>query len=228
VYQALGATPPEYLAQPIIGAAARPSFVPQTAYIHPRISGDLVRYFEWIGAAMYTADQRSGSMHGKSFVLDSVYAGIDETNIYGRLDFAGGVPQSSFELVVNIESWPPESQRPRRVLRVDVDVDQGAIQSWKVSQADEEQPLAASDRGHVQRDIRFVIQRNFEFRLPLAWLLANPVSSEAARKPASPVVTRLRLRFSMWQHKLPIDALPLEGWIELQLLSENELAALAY
>src|SRR5205823_6000037 len=113
VYQALGASPPEYLAQPIIGAEARPSFVPQTAYIHPRVAGDMVRYFEWIGAAMYTADQRSGAMHGKSFLLDSVYAGIDETSVYGRLDFAGKVPESSFELVVNIESWADRSEERR-------------------------------------------------------------------------------------------------------------------
>ena len=33
----------------------RPSVVPQTAYIHPRIMGDMVRYFEWMGAAVYTA-----------------------------------------------------------------------------------------------------------------------------------------------------------------------------
>jgi hypothetical protein len=37
--------------------------------------------------------------------------------------------------------------------------------------------------------------------------------------------TRLRLRFSLWQNRLPVDALPMEGWIELQLLSEGELAA---
>jgi hypothetical protein len=27
---------------------------------------------------------------------------------------------------------------------------------------------------------------------------------------------------------LPVDALPLEGWIELRLLSEEDLAALAF
>jgi alpha-amylase/alpha-mannosidase (GH57 family) len=43
VYQALGGTPPDYLAQPITGEVARPSFTPQTAYIHPRVSGDMVR-----------------------------------------------------------------------------------------------------------------------------------------------------------------------------------------
>src|SRR6266550_4895604 len=124
VYQALGSTPPDYLAQPIGGAAARPSFTPQSAYIHPRITGDMVRYFAWMGAAVYTADHRSGSMHGKQFLLDSVYAGIDERNVYGRLDFADGkVPDIDFELVVNLESWVADSpendgSRHRRVLRL--------------------------------------------------------------------------------------------------------------
>jgi hypothetical protein len=228
IYQALGATPPDYLAQPIIGAAARPSFIPQTAYIHPSISGDLVRYFEWMGAAMYTGDQRCGSMHGKTFVLDSVYAGIDESNIYGRVDFTGSAPESRFELVVNLECWPPEGQRPRRVLRVDVYVNQGAIQCWKVSLGDEEQLLVSSDHGRESREIKLVIQRNFEFKLPLTYLLASPISLPSGGKPDALPVTRLRLRFSIWQNRLPLDALPQEGWIELQLLSEDELAALAY
>src|SRR5205085_12300752 len=52
VYHLLGATPPEHLAQPILRSSARPRFSPQTAYIHPRIEGDLLRYFAWLGAAM--------------------------------------------------------------------------------------------------------------------------------------------------------------------------------
>jgi alpha-amylase/alpha-mannosidase (GH57 family) len=217
VYQALGASPPEYLAQPIIGAAARPSFLPQTAYIHPRVAGDLVRYFEWIGAAMYTADQRSGAMHGKSFLLDSVYAGIDQTNLYGRLDFSGKVPDSSFELVVNIES----SAATDRSLRLDVLVEERAIRSWKISQSDQEAGLASSEQPRAE--IKLVLGRNFEFKLPLAWL-RDSQASPASANPSG----RLRLRFSLWQNRLPVDALPLEGWIELQLLSEEDLAALAF
>ena len=71
------------------GGEVRPTFMPQTAYIHPRVTGDKVRYFEWMGAAVYTADHRAGAMHGKQFLLDSVYAGIDATYLYGRLDFPG-------------------------------------------------------------------------------------------------------------------------------------------
>lgn len=226
VYQALGANPPEYLAQPIIGAASRPSFIPQTAYIHPRVAGDMVRYFEWIGAAMYTADQRSGAMHGKSFLLDSVYAGIDETSVYGRLDFVDKIPEVPFELVVNLESWATEP-RPRRALRLDATVQDRRIHSWRVTQPGEEEPVVSSDRGQSS-EAKLVLARNFEFKLPLKWLLAAPISSQHAGKAAVPVTTRIRVRFSLWQHGLPVDALPLEGWIELQLLSENELAALAF
>ncbi len=75
VYQALGGTPPDYLAQPITGLLGRPAFTPQSAYIHPRVTGDMVRYFEWMGAARYTADNRSGSMHGKQFLLDGCMRG---------------------------------------------------------------------------------------------------------------------------------------------------------
>jgi len=47
-------------------------------------------------------------------------------------------------------------------------------------------------------------------------------------KPGAPGIaptSRLRLRFSLWSNRLPVDALPVEGWIELQLVSEWELAA---
>jgi alpha-amylase/alpha-mannosidase (GH57 family) len=223
VYQALGSRPPEALAQPIIEGAERPSVLPQTAYIHPRISGDMVRYFEWMGAALYTADQRAGAMHGKQFLLDAVHAGIDRTHIYGRFDFAENkVPAQVFELVVNLESWADEGQRPRRALRLDVAVEAGRIQSWKVSVPDAGEPLSTSEQPSDQ--VAVALLRNFEFKLPLEWLLATPVGS-SHEQAAGAVATRLRLRASLWQNGLPTDALPLEGWMELELLSEEDLMA---
>jgi alpha-amylase/alpha-mannosidase (GH57 family) len=229
VYQALGASPPEYLAQPIVGVAARPAFVPQTAYIHPRIAGDMVRYFEWIGAAMYTADQRSGAMHGRSFLLDSVYAGIDETYVYGRLDFSATVPDGAFDLVVNIESWASDP-RPRRCLRLDASLQGGVLASWRIYRPDEaDKPVESIDKPGIG-EAKVVLRKNFEFKMPLSWLLANPVSGAASKpgKTAIPVATRLKVRFSLWENQLPMDALPLEGWIELHLVGEGDLAAAAY
>jgi len=221
VYQALGGIPPDYLAQPIAGGVARPSFTSQSAYIHPRVSGDMVRYFEWMGAACYTADQRSGAMHGKQFLMDEVFAGIDEQYVYGRLDFADKMPEEAFEVVVNLESWANHAAKPRRELRLDAAVDEGRMQSWKVTQGDK----AVADSTDSKDIARVALDRDFEFRLPLTWLLAAPLGIDKVRGPkSSDVLTvRLRLRFSVWQNHLPVDALPLEGWMDLELLAEEDL-----
>ena len=226
VYQALEGTPPDYLAQPITGEEARPAFTPQSAYIHPQVSGDMVRYFEWMGAACYTADQRSGSMHGKQFLMDEVFAGIDEQYVYGRLDFSDKVPEDAFDVVVNLESWANHASKPRRQLRLGAVVDGGRMQSWKVT--DEEEALLADSTDVANSgEARVALVRNFEFRMPLTWLFAAPLEIEKVRGPNSSdlLAVRLRLRFSVWQHQLPVDALPVEGWIELELLAEEDLLA---
>jgi hypothetical protein len=92
----------------------------------------------------------------------------------------------------------------------------------------EERVLASST--HPDDAAKLALFRNFEFQLPLIWLLANPAATATGgimndAKPVTPIAaaTKLRLRFSLWQNRLPVDALPLEGWIELQLLSEGDL-----
>ncbi len=229
VYQALGATPPDYLAQPISGVETRPQYTPQTSYIHPRITGDMVRYFEWMGAAVHTADHRAGAMHGKQFLVACVHTGIDEDFVYGRMDFVGKPPDVDFALVVNLESRAPDEQRPRRALRLDVRAQAGSPVSWQVSSPEEQTAIASSEK--PGDEVKVALLRNFEFKIPLAWLLAKPTASVAfgtGGKATTPVATLLRLRFSVWQNRLPVDALPLEGWIELRLLSEEDLMALAF
>jgi hypothetical protein len=227
VYQALGVRAPDYLAQPILGGAMRPSVVPQTAYIHPRITGDMVRYFEWMGAAVYTADRRDGAMHGKQFLLDAVHAGIDDAFLYGRLDFAENtLPAMDFDLVVNLESWATEESRPRRTLRLDVRVELGKIRAWKLGVPEENQPMALMERPTGQ--VAVALGRNFEFKVALAWLLATPSSSAPASanslgNDSNAVTTKQRLRLSLWQNGLPVDSLPEEGWMELPLLRQEDM-----
>jgi alpha-amylase/alpha-mannosidase (GH57 family) len=215
VYHALGAMPPEYLVQPITASAGRPAFIAQMGYIRPRIDGEITRYFEWIGAAMYTADLRAGAMHGKQFFLDAVYAGVDEQFLYGRLDFAGGVPDMSSDLVVNVESYAGLSSDVHRVLRVDAGVEHRSLQDWSVTNPQSGTQIVSAARS-VDSLVQLALKKVFEFRLPLEWLRA-PMASNG------PQADRLRMRISLWHDRLPIDALPVEGWIELQLLSEEEL-----
>ena len=76
---------------------------------------------------------------------------------------------------------------------------------------------------------KVALLRNFEFKLPLAWLLATPSAAPAQKAGDSKVTasvaatSKLRLRFSLWQNRLPVDSLPLEGWIELNVVSEGDL-----
>ena len=223
VYDALGAAPPEHLAHPIYSGVARPVYIPQTAYIHPRVEGDMVRYFGWLGAAMYTADRRSGSMHAKQFVLDSVYAGIDEQHLYGRMDFIGEPPKERCEVLVNVELWPDKAKQAARTLSLEAACENGTVAAWVLRETATEKVVAGS--GQSSGKAKVVLRKNFEFQLPLFTI--GPQLAEA-RQASSPSAHTLRVRFSLWRDRLPIDALPLEGWIELHLLSEPELAAFAF
>ena len=171
----------------------------------------LFGYFEWMGAAHYTADRSSGSMHGKVFHLESIYAGIDESDVYGRIDFADRL-EGIFEIVVNIESWADASNRARRALRLNVEIADARIIWVKLADGLEELDT---------QQIRVAMGGTFQFRLPLALLYAVPPRPGSADSIST---SRLRLRFSIWQNGLPLDALPVEGWMELRLLAEEEMA----
>ena len=47
-----------------------------------------------LGAGSYRVDDRSGSMHGKKFLVREVLFGSDGTNLYVRLDFHPGHEQA--------------------------------------------------------------------------------------------------------------------------------------
>jgi hypothetical protein len=125
--------------------------------------------------------------------------------------------------VVNLESWANQAAQPRREVRLGVAVDGGRIESWKVTQGKDQAVADATDA----KDARVALVRNFEFRLPLTWMMAAPLETVKGRGPKSSdmLAVRLRLRLSVWQNHLPVDALPVEGWIELELLAEEDLLA---
>jgi alpha-amylase/alpha-mannosidase (GH57 family) len=216
VYQALGSTAPEELAQPIIAGTVRPTLIPQTAFIHPVIDGRVGGYFDWMGAAMYTADRRTSSMHGKQFLLDAIYAGVDEEFLYGRLDFAAETPPTGvFRVIANIEVFHGESTTSFRLI---ADSQGSDLRNWTVTNGEEKHVLASADSGSgltcaadpVAQQIKVVIANIFECQIPHKILGAQ-------------YGDRIRLRFSLWREKLPVDALPVEGWLDLRISSDAEL-----
>ncbi len=202
VYQALGAAPPNVLAQPIVGSYVKPAFIPQSDYISPRLDTAFPGYFDWMGAATHAADRRSSAMHGKVFLLDAGYAGIDGKNLYCRLDFMEKISEWSnteAKLVLTIES--------NTAYRLEAVISGGAVKEWDLK-----------ENGSSQQSgilVRLREEMIFECQIPLTMIGAV-------------MGTVLRIRFSVWNDRLPLDALPKEGSIEVQVMPRSSLTALAY
>jgi alpha-amylase/alpha-mannosidase (GH57 family) len=206
IYQALGATPPEYLAQPLATFRAEAHFHPQTGYIHPKLDGKGTGYFDWLGAAHYVTDHRNAAMHGKAFLLDSAYLGMDHDNFYARIDFSGDpmLRGDDEELsgdfgVVLVVDVPAQNAE----IRLDIKVEGGKMVTWQRSDAPEKID-----------GIEVVLGKVLELQLPFDLLNAQPNDE-------------LRLRCSIWKNNLPLGALPAEGAIAVTRVTERELATAA-
>jgi hypothetical protein len=220
VYHALEGIPPAELNTPIIQGVQRPSYIPQTAYVSARVDGLVSGYFEWMGAASYTSDQRTSAMHGKQFLLDAVYAGLDADSVSGRLDFYHGVPEGAYRLVVNFEVWSAEGSQKAapNSYRLTVDAQGRELQKWTLTNGEERHKLAnfSSDNGNTERHgVEVALNQIFEMRVPFELIRAEEGS-------------RIRLRFAIWREHLPVDSLPLEGWIDVHAVAEEELETNLY
>lgn len=216
VYQLLNAEVPLSLAQPIAGSMERPNYVAQTAFIHPRVGTGAVKYFDWLGAAIYNADRHTSAMHGKQFLLDAIYTGVDEENLYGRLDFCE-LPKEDVQMVVKIEvqNRPGSSAKPETRINWKLTADLNhSVKRWELRETDPDRLVVKSEHQPLSR-IVVSMKRTFEFMLPLAELKAERGSA-------------IQLRFSLWREGLPIDALPVEGAVTLHVITEDEMAGEVY
>ncbi|MCU1287101.1 MAG: glycoside hydrolase, family 57 [Acidobacteriales bacterium] len=215
VYQALGSAPPEYLAQPIIRTKAGARFVDQTAYVTPRIDGEGTGYFDWIGAAQYMADHRNSAMHGKRFLLDSAYLGMDNDFLFVRLDFSDDafsqaenssedVLAADFDLTMNIER---DADTESDSHKIKMNVRNGSLTDWNLNNgAGVISPEQAKGHG-----VDVALRKVFEARIPWDYLDLKLGDS-------------VRVRFSLWKENLPLDALPAEGSIQIKRVAERELS----
>jgi hypothetical protein len=201
VYAALGITPPAELAQPILRLEHRARFVPQSAYIRPRFD-EATGFFDWIGAAHYRRDHRDSAMHGKQFLFDGMYAGLDEDYLYLRIDFLPDALDENeriatdFDLHITVTLTGADGE-PKRDHEIAL-------------------PLRTGEVAQPQAD--FPVQTVFGKSL----LISFALDDVDAR-----IGDVLHIRAVVWKDKLPLDALPAEGAIDVAVLSEEMLQAQA-
>jgi alpha-amylase/alpha-mannosidase (GH57 family) len=208
VYTALGGVPPDHLSRPISGALTRSTFVPQTAYVRPMIDGQVNSYFDWMGAAMFSSDRRGGSMHGKLFVLEAIYAGIDEKHLYARLDFAANLPESNTTATLHLAVRDGEQHIAN--FRLDAELSPGQLTGWKLRKG--KSVVASKNKAS---GVEVALGKVLEMKLPMALLGAEDGHT-------------FNLRFVLYRDSLPIDALPQEGSLEIQVAPEDVLVEMAY
>ncbi len=112
VYRFLNLAPPEELSRPILKIATPDVRIAPTGPIRPTIDGEVTSYFEWLGAGLYQVDERSGSMHGKKFLVKEVLFGSDGARLFIRVDFRPGVENDLAGMeariaVQSLENTPP-------------------------------------------------------------------------------------------------------------------------
>jgi alpha-amylase/alpha-mannosidase (GH57 family) len=116
VYHFLGLMPPEELSRPILRVAAPDVLVEPSGPIRPAIDGEATSYFEWLGAGVYRVDERSGSMHGKKFLVKEAQFGSDGANFYLRVDFHSGYAQELAGMEARVTVQPLDSAQPSHVV----------------------------------------------------------------------------------------------------------------
>jgi alpha-amylase/alpha-mannosidase (GH57 family) len=189
IYRFLNLSPPEELSRPILRIAEKAVHVPPSGPIRPLIDGEVTSYFEWMGAGLYRADDRSGSMHGKKFLVREVYYGADGSNLYLRVDFHQGAEQAISEMEARLSIAAGDGAGSS--LTVKLDHGRANVTESKLAAADA--PATATE---------FAFGQILEARLSLAAL---------GVRNGTPV----RFQFSLWQGGLPMDAVPQQGWIEM-------------
>ena len=197
MYRMLGGSPSDELAVPIKRPRVKAVTVPPSALIEPKVDGQVTTYFEWLGAGLYLPDYRSGSMHGAAALVDSLYYGYSEQALYLRVDlgevFLKDHPE--FEVRVTVDGG--------HRARLHALVGAGGVKAVEFFKDEESMlvPLATGD--HVQAAFGHVFEVAFGFGI------LGIVPHE-----------KVQLQVSLWVNELPMQVIPHEGWLTLELTEE--------
>ena len=197
IYRLLGGSPTDDLAAPIKRPRVHALTVAPSAQIHPTIDGRVTTYFEWMGAGLCQPDYRSGSMHGVAQLVEALYYGYCDKAVYLRVDLGETFLQDhpDFEIRVNVDG---ESRTSLHAAISDGRVK--AVEFWKGGES-LLVPLGTGDQ--VQVSFRQI----FELRLDYTILDVAPHE-------------RISLQVSIWMNGLPLQVLPQEGWLTLELTED--------
>lgn len=197
LYRLLGGHAPDELAIPIKRPRLDGYNIPPTALIEPVIDGRETTYFEWLGAGVYMPDERSAALHKSLQYIKELFYGYSDSAIYLRLDLKDDFikAQPDFEIHVNLGK--------ERGAHLQAIVSDGSLSQAEF--AGEGKHLACL--GQCSEGAQIAFGQVFEVALSYSLLGLAPQQ-------------RTDLQVSFWVNQLPVQILPREGWLSLELTSD--------
>ena len=195
IYRALGVVAPDELAKPIKRQPERALHLTPSEYLRIDVNGRDSSYFEWLGAALYSPERRSGAMHGRTYYLRELRYGFEPQRFCVRLDpfpeALAELEEAEFRVSVHAQCEVTITAKLKQGKLVEFSVEQERLCLLKPSQAAEVAFETILEVG-IGKDL-------FDLR----------------------GATKLRLGVALWHGGLPVDVLPAEGILDVQLGEDN-------
>jgi alpha-amylase/alpha-mannosidase (GH57 family) len=195
IYRALGIIAPDELAKPIKRQPERALHLTPSEYLRVDVNGCDSSYFEWLGAALYAPERRSGAMHGRTYYLRELRYGFEPDRFCVRLDAfpepLAELDEAEFRISIHAQCEVTITAKLKQGKLVEFAVEQERICLLKPSEAAE---------GAFDRILEVAVRKElFDLR----------------------GATRLKLGVALWHGGLPVDVLPAEGILDVPLGEEN-------
>jgi hypothetical protein len=195
VYGALGLLAPEELAKPIKRLTERAYQLPPSANLQVKVDGVDSSYFEWLGAGVYSPERRGGAMHGRVYYLKELRYGFEADRFVVRVecftDALGELDDPEFRITLE----------GAEELTVVANLERARMKEFAV---EKERVCLLNPED--------IVEAAFSRTLEVA------VRREALNLKGR---NKFTLGVALWHGGLPIDVMPAEGFLEVQLGEEN-------
>jgi alpha-amylase/alpha-mannosidase (GH57 family) len=195
IYRVLDEPAPDVLAHPIKRAPERGHNIPPEAFLDVKINGRESSYFEWLGAGIYTTSRQGGAMHGRLYVLAEFLYGFSKDKLFLRVDPFAEAVESMKEFQLRLTIW--DQKETRITLRIEnrqlvgVIVERAGVCLLRPQEVVEAAYDSIIEVG-LRRDLFDLNERR-----------------------------ELLLSVALWSGGLPVDVLPVEGMLNINLGEEN-------
>jgi alpha-amylase/alpha-mannosidase (GH57 family) len=195
IYAGIGEVAPDALAHPIKRAPERAKRDAPEAFLHVQVDGRESSYFEWLGAGVYSAESKSGTMHGRSSVLGPLQYGFSDEKFYVRVDLVPDAIAKIPEFQLRLTVWD------NRETRITLRVKNGKLAGEMVEQAGS---CLLKPEGMVEAAYGTIMEVG----------MARELFDLHERK-------ELLVAVALWEAGLPVDVAPVEGVLAVTLGEDN-------